>query len=127
MVKIKEVVHATKNCTIEVDAGIKTLVQYILDKYSYQVIPFACCQGEERRNEGDLIQAPYIALVVRDLNAFNKFMHEVFTQTNVDTLLELQTTGFSEKLLEFHLSWPPRFNPVLEERVGYLNKQFEGK
>ncbi|MFW6243465.1 MAG: hypothetical protein ACOC2W_04830 [bacterium] len=62
--------HKTKKCYIEVDEQLAPFVQYILDNYSYEIIPIASCQGNKNK-------PAYILLFVRKLEAINSLIFEL--------------------------------------------------
>ena len=63
--------HKTVKCFINVDKGVKDIVQLLLSKYMYGLIPFACC--EDQGND-----KAYLSIVVRSEKDLINFIKEVF-------------------------------------------------
>ncbi|MCK9429441.1 MAG: hypothetical protein M0R17_05515 [Candidatus Omnitrophica bacterium] len=65
--------HNTNLCKINVDKNISKIVQFFLDKTTYEIIPFASCEGDS---------TAYISVIVRSNEAFliilNLLFYEIY-------------------------------------------------
>jgi hypothetical protein len=62
--------HETTNVKIPVDKTIAPIVQYIIDNYMYNLIPFASCEGDNNSQA-------YISLIVRDMPSLESLLSKL--------------------------------------------------
>lgn len=107
--------HTTVKCTINVDKKIAPIVQYFLDNYQYELIPFSSCQENGDGNA-------FVMLLVRDIKAFNDFLKKIegLYSLHVEYSANVSHTG---ELHNFTISWPAKdtnsLNTLLEVE-GFL-------
>jgi hypothetical protein len=112
--------HPLEKCTILVDEEIKNIVQFILDNYTFGIIPFSSCQNRDNRS--------FIAIIVRDINDLNKLLERIFyDRISNGTLDFICEYNFYKNLgNSYELSWNSKCNKMIEERVNNEEENSQG-
>jgi len=64
--------HKQAKCYLKVDANLKDVIQYILDRCTYGVIPFGSCEGGAKN-------CGYLAVLIRHAKTWYNLKELLFT------------------------------------------------
>jgi hypothetical protein len=100
--------HLTSDVKIPVDAVVAPIVQHIIDKYMYAIIPFSSCQGSETDDA-------YITFVVRHRPTFDNMLSETFSGITLRVDYTPASFKLYEELHTYQVRWDSKYTELIKE------------
>jgi len=95
--------HEHVPCTFMVDEGVANIVQYLLDEYTYSLLPFTSCEN--------MLGEAFVGFVVRCGKDLRKLAGELPTYAKIKRQRNYPSHGI--ELNGYYLTWPATMNPEM--------------